>query len=118
MMTNILDKIGAYKLEEIAQHYKLYCKLMKHWDQVLPGKVYSLDYESLASSPEDEIKKLLAYCELDFEPACLSPESNTSAVKTASSAQVRQAIHTNNLEYWKNFQQQLEPVEKILSGLM
>ena len=104
----------SYDLAHIAAYYRAYIDLMNHWDTVLPGKVYRLNYEDLVSRTEAVTRELLDHLGLAFEAACLSPEKNTRAIRTASSEQVRQAIYPDALDHWKHFEPQLEPLRQAL----
>ena len=87
---------------------------MKHWDNVLPGKIHRVNYESMISDTENEIKKLIKYCDLDFEDACLNFYENKRTVRTPSSEQVRQPIYTSGMSQWKNFEEWLTPLKNEL----
>ncbi len=101
-------------LGDFAHFYNAYLDLMRYWDEVLPGKIYHLSYESLVQSPEAEITKLLEYCELPFEQACVDFHQTERAVKTPSAEQVRQPIYSDGLEQWKNYQEELMPLSQFL----
>ncbi len=109
-------KEWSYQLSHIGQYYLRYLELMDHWDEVLPAKVQHISYEDLVENPEQHVHELMSYLDLPFESACLSPELNQRAVRTASSEQVRQPIHTDSLAYWKKFEQQLDPLKQALAG--
>jgi len=106
----------SYKLEHIGEYYRAYLDLMEHWDRMLPGKVYRVNYELLVQQPEVEIRNLLAWLELPFEEACVTPHQNVRAVRTASSEQVRQPIYRDAVEHWKLFETHLEPLRLALPG--
>jgi tetratricopeptide (TPR) repeat protein len=106
----------SYKLEHIGGYYRAYLDLMAHWDRMLPGKVYRVNYEQLVQQPGEEIRNLLAWLELPFEQDCAAPHENARAVRTASSEQVRQPIYRDALEHWKLFETKLEPLRLALSG--
>lgn len=105
----------CYDLNELGHYYQLYQKQMDHWNTVLPGKILTIQYEDLVSSPEEEIRRVLNYCELDFEEACLTPHKTKRAIRTASSEQVRHPITTANLSHWKTYEEQLAPLKVALS---
>lgn len=107
----------AYDLEDIARYYIDYIDLMDHWDTVLPGFVHRISYEDLVGNTEGEIRKLLDFCGLDFEDACLKPHETKRVVRTASSEQVRQPIYKDALEQWRHYEQHLEPLRKALAPL-
>jgi hypothetical protein len=88
---------------------------MDHFDQVLPGRIFRLGYESLVDDLEGEIRRLLAFCGLDFEPGTLRYFEHDRAVRTASSEQVRQPIYRNSIGRWRRFEPWLEPLHQGLS---
>ena len=104
----------SYSLEEIGRYYRDYVDLMAHWDAVLPGRVLRVDYEAVVENTEAEVRRVLAYCGLDFEPACL--EFHRTEVRTASSEQVRQPIYTSALEQWRNYAAHLAPLREALGS--
>jgi len=87
---------------------------MRHWEDVLPGKVLQVNYEDVVANQEAESRRLIEFCGLDWEDACLRFEKNTAPVTTASSAQVRQPIYKNAVERWKHYEQQLQPLKELL----
>jgi tetratricopeptide (TPR) repeat protein len=104
----------TYDLEDLGRYYRSYLELMDHWDQVLPGKVFHLAYEDLVRDTEPSVRKLIAHCGLQFEPACLRFHENKRAVRTASSEQVRVPMYDSSIGYWKNFASELEPLRRSL----
>ena len=88
---------------------------MDHWDNVLPGKVHRVIYEDMISNTEEEIRKLLEYCEVDFEEDCLNFYNNKRAVRTPSSEQVRQPIYNSSIQHWKNFEPYLDDLKNMFS---
>jgi tetratricopeptide (TPR) repeat protein len=108
----------SYDLDDLARYYRCYLGLMDHWDAVLPGKVLHLRYEELIREPERHIRRLLAHCRLEFEPACLAFHETKRAVRTASAEQVRQPLYTSGVGYWRHFEQQLEPLRLSLGDAM
>ncbi len=82
----------SYSLDDIGRYYADYVTLMAHYDAVLPGRVHRVIYERMVDDTESEVRRLLDYCGLPFEDACLRFYENDRAVRTASSEQVRQPI--------------------------
>jgi len=105
----------TYSLEDIGRYYRSYVKLMDHWDQVLPGKVLRIQHESVVADLEGNVRRLLEFCGLEFESACLEFWKTRRHVRTASSEQVRRPIFTDGLEQWRNFEPWLGPLKDILS---
>lgn len=107
----------TYGLDNIGRYCRDYLALMEHWDTVLPGKVLMVEYERVVSDFETQVRRLLDYCELEFEPACLEFYTSERAVRTASSEQVRQPIYRDALEQWRHFEDHLEPLKQALGPL-
>ena len=104
----------AYELTELGQCYNFYNGLMAHWHSVLPGFVHDIHYEDVVSNPENEIRKLLEYCQLDWDDNCLEFYKTDRQVKTASAAQVRRPIYSDSIAKWKQYETQLEPLLDVL----
>ena len=108
----------SYKLEDIGRYYLNYVELMAHFDQVLPGRVHRIIYESLVTDSEQEIRRLLEYCGLPFEANCLDFHKNERAVSTASSEQVRSPIYRSGLDHWRNYEEWLGSLKTVLGPLV
>jgi tetratricopeptide (TPR) repeat protein len=108
----------TYDLEDLGRYYRSYLELMDHWDRVLPGKVFHLAYEDLVRDTETSVRKLIAHCGLEFEPACLRFHETKRSVRTASSEQVRLPIYDSGIGYWRNFESQLEPLRRSLGATL
>ncbi len=104
----------TYGLEEIGHYYRDYVALMDHWDAVLPGKILRVTYENVVADLETEVRRLLDFCGLPFEEACLTFHQTERAVRTASSEQVRQPIFKSGVDQWENFSPYLDPLRTIL----
>jgi hypothetical protein len=87
---------------------------MTHWDTALPGRVLRVDYETVVTNTEVEVRRLLDYCGLEFEPACLEFHRTDRAVRTASSEQVRQPIYRGAVDQWRNYERHLGPLAAAL----
>jgi len=104
----------TYGLEEIGHYYRDYVGLMEHWDSVLPGKVLRVRYEDVVADLEAQVRRLLDFCGLPFEQACVNFHQTERAVRTASSEQVRQPIFKGGVDQWENFSPFLNPLRDIL----
>jgi tetratricopeptide (TPR) repeat protein len=108
----------SYDLEELGLYYRAYVELMDHVDQVLPGRVHRVIYERVVEDTEGEVRRLLDYCGLPFEPACLRFYENDRAVRTASSEQVRRPIFRDAVEHWRNYEPWLGPLKAALGPVL
>jgi len=104
----------TYGLEDIARYYRTYLELMRHWDEVLPGRVLRVHYEDVVEDLEGSVRRLLAHCGLELEPACLAFHRTARSVRTPSSEQVRQPIYRAGLEQWRHYERWLAPLRTEL----
>jgi len=98
----------CYDLRDIALFYNLFNGLMRHWDTVLPGKVLTQRYEELIERPEESVRRVLDFLGLPFDARCLNFHQNERRVKTASTQQVREKLHSRSVERWRNYERHLE----------
>jgi hypothetical protein len=91
-------------------------KLMRHWHELFADRIYDIQYENLISQPAEEIAKLLQYCGLEWNDACVEFHKTDRAVETPSSFQVKQPIYNSSVGSWKNYFKHLEPLVQALAG--
>jgi tetratricopeptide (TPR) repeat protein len=108
----------TYDLSEIGRYYRDYVELMDHWDRVLAGCVLLVQYEDMVADTENEVRRLLDYCGLGFEPECLRFYETERAVRTPSAEQVRQPIYSGATEQWRHFEDHLGPLVEALGPVM
>jgi predicted Zn-dependent protease len=106
----------SYSLSDIGRYYADYVALMAHFDAVLPGRVHHVQYEALVHDLEGSVRRLLDYCGLGFEEACLRFYENKRIVQTASSEQVRQPVYADAIEHWRHFEPWLGPLKDALEN--
>ena len=106
----------SYGLSQIGEYYKEYVRLMAYWDAVLPGHVLRVNHEDVVADLETQVHRILDYCGLEFESACLEFHKTERTVRTPSAEQVRQPIYTSGLEQWKNFEHYLAPLKEALGS--
>ena len=85
------------------QYYRDYLRIMEHWEEVLPGKVLTINYSDMVDDHEGTTRKMLDFIGLDWDESCHKFQKVERSVKTASSWQVRQPIYTSSLARWKNY---------------
>jgi tetratricopeptide (TPR) repeat protein len=108
----------SYSLADIGRYYRDYVELMAHFDEVLPGRVHRVIYEDMVDDTESEVRRLLDYCGLPFDEACLRFFENPRAVRTASSEQVRQPIYRDGVDHWRHYEAWLEPLRVALGPVL
>ena len=110
----------AWDLGDAAFFYRQYERLMDHWRRVLPAYRFTeVQYETLVADREAETRRLVAFCGLDWDDACLTPEQNTRMVRTASVWQARQPVYKTSVERWRRYEpwlgelSELRPAAKV-----
>jgi tetratricopeptide (TPR) repeat protein len=104
----------SFALEDIGRYYRDYVELMAHFDGAVPGRIHRVFYENMIGDTEAEVRRLLAYCKLPFEDACLRFYENNRPVRTPSAQQVRQPIYRDGIEHWRHFEPWLQPLKDAL----
>ena len=104
----------TYSLEDLGRYYRTYLELMRHWDEALPARVLRVHYEDVVEDLEGSVRRLLEFCGLAFEPACLTFHQTERSVRTASSEQVRQPLYREGLSQWRHYEPWLGPLREAL----
>ena len=106
----------SYDFDDLAQFYNLYEDLMIFWHELYPNMIYDISYEDLTTNQEEETRKLLEYCDLEWDEDCLNFHTNKRAVQTASSLQVREKMYQGSSENWKQYKDYLKPIIKKIDS--
>ena len=104
----------SFDLLDTGAYYLQFDALLRHWQQVMPGRILEVHYEDLVDAPEATMRMALAHCGLPWEDACLQFQDNTAPVATASAVQVREPLHRGAMQRWKRFEPQLQPLRELL----
>jgi tetratricopeptide (TPR) repeat protein len=113
-----MGALFANRFNELGRAYADYVEFMAHFDAVLPGRVHRVFYEALVGNPEQEIRRLLAHLGLPFEHACLEFHTNTRAMNSVSSEQVRQPMSSESVAQWRNYEPWLGPLKAALGPVL
>ena len=105
------------RFEDIAANFRAYERLMEHWCRTLPVPILNVDYEETVCDVELAAKRLVSWCDLDWEPACAAFHENPRPVRTASMTQVRQAVYTSSVGRWKHYEPFLSPLFSLLPNM-
>jgi tetratricopeptide (TPR) repeat protein len=108
----------AYDINECGEYYVDYVRVMDHWDEVLPGRVLKVQYEHVISDLESEARRMLDFCELPWEDACLDYHQSDRPVNSASAEQVREPIYNDAVGYWKNYESRLDALKEVLAPVL
>lgn len=104
----------SYDLADIGQYYRDYVDLMDHWQAVFPNEILLVEYERVVDDLETQVRRILDFCGLPFEEACLNFHQTKRAVRTASSEQVRQPLYRSGLDQWRHYESWLAPLKEAL----
>jgi tetratricopeptide (TPR) repeat protein len=107
----------TYSIEDIARYYRTYLELMRHWDAVLPGRVLRVAYEDVVENLEGNVRRILEFCGLEFEPGCVEFYKTERSISSASSEQVRQRIFRGGLDQWRNYEPWLDRLKDNLGDV-
>ncbi len=108
----------TYDLVELGEYYLQYQRLMDHWHEVLTGKVLDVQYEEVVADLEGQVRRILEYCELEWEESCLRFHETSRAVRTASSEQVRLPIYSSAVNTWRHYEPHLGALIEVLEPLL
>lgn len=104
----------SYDLKEIGRYYIAYRKLMNHWHATHPGTIHDLSYEQLVLNQERETGRLLEYCGLQWQEACLELHRGPAAPTSDSAPQVGRPVYDSSLAQWRHYAPQLEGLRRQL----
>jgi len=105
----------SYSLADIGRYYSGYVDLMAHWRRCYPDSILQVDYEDVVDDLEGQVRGMLEFLGLSFEPACVEFHRTERSVRTASSEQVRQPINRRGVEQWRNFEPWLDELRRVLA---
>jgi len=108
----------SYSIADIAHYYRHYLDLMRHWNEALPEWILTVQHEDVVENLEGQVRRILDFCGLRFEPACLEFHKTERNVRTASSEQVRQPISREGIEQWRNYERWLGPLKDGLGDAL
>jgi len=108
----------TYDLTDIGEYFLEYQRMMDHWHDVLPGRALTMQYEDVVTDFENQVRRLLDYCELPWEDACLRYHETDRPVRTASSEQVRQPVYTKSVHFWRNHESRLGELIDVLQPIL
>ena len=104
----------AMDLSDLAHYYREHARLIAHWRAVLPAeRLIEIDYEDLTADPQVVIRRVVAFCGLPWDDACLRPELNVRSVNTPSKWQVRQPIGRGSVGRWTRYEPWLGPLAEL-----
>jgi len=104
----------SYEMDELAAWYIDYRRLMAHWHALFPGRILDVDYAELTRDPETVMRRVAAFCGIDYVPGMRDPRSSTRAVATASAVQVREGVVRRETPKWAPYARQLQPLADAL----
>ncbi len=115
-VTNFKQIRWACDMEDIASRIHNHVRIMDHWRKVLPVPILDVGYEETVEDLEGVARKLIAFCGLEWDPACLAFHETKRTVRTASLSQVRQPIYKKSVQRWKNYEASLGPMFRSIDS--
>ena len=107
----------TYDLTEIGEYYLQYQRMMDHWARVLPGRVLTVQYEEVVADFETQVRRLLEFCGLPWEDACLRFYESERPVRTPSAEQVRQPIYDRSVGHWRHYERHLGELIDVIEPI-
>ena len=104
----------SYNQKELGTYYNLYLDLMNFWNEKFPNTIYDAKYEKIIEDPENEIKNMIKFCNLDWEEDCLQFYNNKTPIKTLSTAQARKPIYKSSKNSFEKFAPYLSDLNKLI----
>ena len=106
----------VHSRSDLAFYYREFDRLMSHWRAVIPAdRLIEVQYEDLLEDRETATRRLIEFCGLEWDEACLHPEANRRAVKTASMWQVRQPVYATSRDRWRRYEPWLGELRELLN---
>ena len=115
-LLSVIGHLSEDRLDDAERICRQYVRLMDHWDRVLPGFVLRVRYEDVVAGLEGQVRRLLDFCGLPFEPACLEFHRTERSIRTPSAEQVRRPIYRSGLAQWRNYEPWLGPLKEALGA--
>lgn len=112
------ESTWTHDLEFIGKYYRDYAGLMDHWHKVLPSPILDVQYEEMVTDTEGTTRRVLEFCELEWEDPCLDFYKTKRGVSTASVWQVRQPIYKTAVQRWVPYAKHLQPLILALGDLL
>ena len=106
----------ANDLKDLGSYYNMYKDLMLFWENKFKDKIYNISYENLISKQEDEIKKLIDFCQIGWDPNCLEFHKNTKTIKTVSFVQARKPIYRTSIKASDNYKNYINVLKNTLKS--
>jgi tetratricopeptide (TPR) repeat protein len=107
----------TYSIDHIARYYRMYVDLMAHWDCALPGRILCIKHEDVVDDLEANVRRILEFCELEFEQGCVEFYKTERTVHSASSEQVRRPLYREGVDHWRHYEPWLGPLKEALGPL-
>ncbi|MBE2211066.1 MAG: sulfotransferase [Xanthomonadaceae bacterium] len=104
----------SFDIMDNGRYWLMFDRLMRHWEEVLPGRILQVNYEDVVADQASALAKILEFCGLPWDDACMSFQDNQAPVATASAIQVREPLNNRSIGRWRRYESELAPLRQML----
>ena len=104
----------SYDQKELGTYYNIYLSLISFWKKQFPDYIYDAKYEEIIGNPNNEIKNIINFCDLNWEEDCLQFHKNKTPIKTLSTVQARKPIYKSSINSFEKFEPFLTVLNKLI----
>lgn len=106
----------SFDLNTLGRHFLEYQRLMSVWRASSAGAILDVSYSELVTDTETTMRRVIEFCGLDWEQACLNPSANTTTIGTLSAVEARGPVHTESSGRWRPYQHRLAELQATLNS--
>ena len=104
----------SFDIMDNGRYWLMFDRLMRHWEEVLPGRILQVNYEDVVADQASALAKILEFCGLPWDDACMSFQDNQAPVATASAIQVSEPLNNRSIGRWRRYESELAPLRQML----
>jgi tetratricopeptide (TPR) repeat protein len=105
----------SYDLAELAAYHRHHEQIMAHWKTLYPEQILTVQYEDVVAATRQQVERMLAFLDLEWQEECLQFYQTKRMIKTASAAQVKQKINRQGVQRYQKYGKSLKELEKLLN---
>jgi tetratricopeptide (TPR) repeat protein len=105
----------ALDLLDIGHYFRQYRRLMAHWRSLYGEDILDFNYDILVREPRPAVQRLLGFCGLEWDEACLDLARPGGSVRTASVWQVRERLYQRSSGRARHYARELTALAAYLA---